>query len=122
MTPPGATSTAARTPSDPATTAPGGGLPRWPAAPSRPLPPGRTTGLFAVDRDTRIAVQRRLLHERSETLANLPEGSRPHTRLLAECEDISDEIARLRRCVNIPRSVALAVPALIAVLLLAAIS
>ncbi|MGW7582769.1 hypothetical protein ACWGKU_29390 [Kitasatospora sp. NPDC054768] len=78
--------------------------------------------LIAIERDTQIAAQRRLLHERSETLANLPPGNRAHHRLAVECEAISDEIARLQHCLNIPRSVALTVPALIAVLLLALIS
>jgi hypothetical protein len=55
-------------------------------------------------------------------LANLPTGSRAHGRLLAECEDISDEIDRLKRCINIPRSVALAVPALLVVLVFALLS
>ncbi|WP_049650119.1 hypothetical protein [Kitasatospora sp. MY 5-36] len=78
--------------------------------------------MIAIERDTRIAAQRQLLHERSQTLANLPKGSRPHARTLAECEDISDEIDRLKRCIDIPRPVAMAVPTLLAVLLLALIS
>ncbi|MFF2751931.1 hypothetical protein ACFVVA_41150 [Kitasatospora sp. NPDC058048] len=78
--------------------------------------------MIAIERDERIAAQRRLLHERSLTLANIPPGNRAHHRLAAECEAISDEIDRLQHCINIPRSVALAVPALLAVLLLALIS
>jgi hypothetical protein len=78
--------------------------------------------VLAINRDTRIAALRTTHHERSQTLANLPVGSRSHTRLLAECEAISDEIERLKGCVNIPRQVALAVPALLAVLVLTLIS
>ncbi|MFF2123534.1 hypothetical protein ACFVXH_40020 [Kitasatospora sp. NPDC058184] len=87
---------------------------------TEPIPEEAT--LFAIDRDARIANLRELLHERSQTLANIPPGSRSHTRLLAECEAISDEIARLQHCINIPRPVAMAVPTLLAVLLLALIS
>ncbi|MFE2728370.1 hypothetical protein [Kitasatospora sp. NPDC059327] len=78
--------------------------------------------MFTIDRDIRIATLRELLHDRSQTLANLPQDSRSHGRLLAECESISDEIARLQRCIDIPRSVALSVPVLLAVLVLALIS
>ncbi|MEU9044564.1 MULTISPECIES: hypothetical protein [unclassified Kitasatospora] len=78
--------------------------------------------MFAIDRDARIAALRQTHHERSQTLANVPAGTRSHGRLLAECEDISDEIDRLKRCTNIPRSVALTVPVLLAVLVLALVS
>ncbi|WP_043478264.1 hypothetical protein [Kitasatospora sp. MBT66] len=78
--------------------------------------------MFAIDRDARIAALRKTHFERSQTLANVPAGTRSHGRLLAECEDISDDIERLKRCIDIPRSVALAVPVLLAVLVLALIS
>ncbi|MFI9332627.1 hypothetical protein ACIGZJ_34480 [Kitasatospora sp. NPDC052868] len=78
--------------------------------------------MFAIDRDARIAALRTTHHERGQTLATMPKGSRSRARLLAECEDISDEIDRLTRCIDIPRSVALAVPVLLAVLVLALIS
>jgi len=78
--------------------------------------------LFAIERDTQIAALRAVHHERSETLANVPAGSRSYARLLKECEAISDEIERLKGCTNIPRSVAMAAPVLLAVLVLALIS
>ncbi|MFE6869601.1 hypothetical protein ACFVFS_23990 [Kitasatospora sp. NPDC057692] len=78
--------------------------------------------MFAIDRDTRIAALRTTHHQRGQTLATMPADSRSHARLLAECEAISDEIDRLQRCIGIPRSVALAVPVLLAVLVLALIS
>ncbi|MFJ7280285.1 hypothetical protein [Kitasatospora sp. NPDC098663] len=77
--------------------------------------------MFAIERDTQIAAHRTVLHERSETLANVPAGSRPHARLLAECESISDEIERLKGCIDIPRSVLAVVPVLLVVLVLALI-
>ncbi|MCU7827283.1 hypothetical protein [Kitasatospora sp. DSM 101779] len=73
--------------------------------------------MFAVERDTQIAAHRDVLHERSQPLANVPVGSRAHARLLAECEDISDEIERLKRCISIPRAALAAL--LVALLLLA---
>jgi hypothetical protein len=78
--------------------------------------------LFAIERDARIAVLRQTHHERSETLANVPVGTSSHGRLLVECEELSDEIDRLKRCINVPRSVALTVPVLLAVLVLALVS
>ncbi|MQS17881.1 hypothetical protein F7Q99_38270 [Streptomyces kaniharaensis] len=78
--------------------------------------------MFAIERDARIAVLRKTHYERSQTLVNVPVGTRSHGRLLVECEDISDEIDRLKRCINIPRSVAMTVPVLLAVLVLALVS
>jgi hypothetical protein len=78
--------------------------------------------LFAIERDAKIAALRQTHFERSQTLANVPVGTRSHGRLLVECEDLSDEIDRLKRCINIPRSVAMTVPVLLAVLVLALIS
>ncbi|MEV7782744.1 hypothetical protein [Kitasatospora sp. NPDC088351] len=78
--------------------------------------------MFAIERDARIAALRQTHFERSQTLANVPAGSRSHGRLLVECEDISDEIDRLKRCINIPRCVALSVPVLLAVLVVALVS
>ncbi|MEU8927520.1 hypothetical protein AB0D10_42555 [Kitasatospora sp. NPDC048545] len=88
---------------------------------TEPIPEG-DTALFAIDRDARIAAHRELLHERSQTLANVPAGSRAHARTLAECEAISDEIERLKGCIDIPRSVVAVVPVLLFVLVLALIS
>ncbi|GGV45869.1 hypothetical protein GCM10010495_74390 [Kitasatospora herbaricolor] len=78
--------------------------------------------MFAIERDVQIAALREVHHERSRTLANVPAGSRSHARLLAECESISDEIDRLKRCINVPRSAVAAIPVILAVLVLALIS
>ncbi|MFE3110641.1 hypothetical protein ACFXKJ_41880 [Kitasatospora indigofera] len=78
--------------------------------------------MFAIERDARISALRELHQRRSNTLTNVPSGSRSHSRLLAECEDISDEIDRLKHCVNVPRSAAVAIPVILAVLVLALIS
>ncbi|MFC8454707.1 hypothetical protein [Kitasatospora sp. NPDC057223] len=78
--------------------------------------------MFAIERDARIAALREVHQTRSDTLTNVPPGSRSHARLLVECDAISDEIDRLKRCVNIPRSAVAAIPILLAVLVLALIS
>ncbi|MFI6448516.1 hypothetical protein [Kitasatospora sp. NPDC050543] len=78
--------------------------------------------MFAIERDAQLAALRELHQTRSNTLTNLPPGSRSHTRLLAECEDISDEIDHLKRCINIPRSAVAAIPVVLFVLVLALIS
>ncbi|GAA2780668.1 hypothetical protein ACFQ0M_49155 [Kitasatospora aburaviensis] len=78
--------------------------------------------MFAIERDAQLAALRELHQTRSNTLANVPPGSRSHTRLLEECEAISDEIERLKRCINIPRSLVAIVPILLFVLVLALIS
>ncbi|MFF1874573.1 hypothetical protein [Kitasatospora herbaricolor] len=78
--------------------------------------------MFAIERDAQIAALREVHQTRSNTLTNVPAGSRSHSRLLTECEKISDEIDRLKRCINVPRSAVVAVPVILAVLVLALIS
>ena len=78
--------------------------------------------MFAIERDAQIAALREVHQTRSNTLTNVPAGSRSHIRLLEECNAISDEIDRLKRCVNVPRSLVLAIPILLAVLVLTLIS
>ncbi|MFJ1708703.1 hypothetical protein [Kitasatospora sp. NPDC088346] len=48
--------------------------------------------MFAIERGAQLAALRELHQTRSNTLTNMPPGSRSHTRLLEECEAISDEI------------------------------
>ncbi|MEU8928109.1 hypothetical protein AB0D10_45675 [Kitasatospora sp. NPDC048545] len=52
-----------------------------------------------------------------QALRCLGSGQGRHGRLLAECEDTSDEIDRFKRCIDILRSVAMTVPVLPAILL-----
>ncbi len=78
--------------------------------------------MFAIERDAQIAALREVHQTRSNTLTNVPAGSRSHSRLLAECDAISDEIDHLKRCVNVPRSLVVALPVALLVLVLALIS
>ncbi|MFI5534504.1 hypothetical protein ACIA8O_38815 [Kitasatospora sp. NPDC051853] len=78
--------------------------------------------MFAINRDVQIAAQRKLLHERSQTLANLPKGTVPHARTLAEVEGISNEIERLKGCADVSPALLTAIPIVLFVLVLALIS